>query len=155
MGKIHAGIILLLGLRAASCQRNVPQSSAPQQPKADSSVAAFALYSGAEIGKVVGKAYFTSGHGNHVFFGRGGEIDGKTNPTLRVRQGQKVEITLLDLDERGQPGLNTPRLTKNGENAVLTSTAERPGTLPYTGWTFFAGKEQHTHMEGQIVIEPK
>jgi len=85
----------------------------------------FTLISGAEVG-ADGKPYFTPGHLNHAFFGRGGDIDGQPNPTLYVQQGDTVEITLLRLDERGQPaelaipslGLKTPKLTQYGETAT-------------------------------------
>jgi hypothetical protein len=74
-----------------------------------------------------------------------------------------VEITLLNLDERGQPhvlaipslGLKTPTLTKNGESATITFVAKDAGTLDYDGRTVFGGRERHVHMEGRIVFRPK
>ena len=122
----------------------------------------FTLISGAEVG-ADGKPYFTPGHLNHAFFGRGGDIDGQPNPTLYVQQGDTVEITLLRLDERGQPaelaipslGLKTPKLTQYGETATITFRADNPGTLEYNGWTEFDGRIRHTHMVGRVVIRPK
>lgn len=121
----------------------------------------FTLIGGAEVGQD-GKPYFTPGHLDHAFFGRGGDIDNKPNPTLYVNQGEKVEITLLNLDERGQPqvlaipslGLTTPTLTKKGESATITFVAENPGTFEYNGRTVYGGREQHVHMEGRIVVRP-
>jgi hypothetical protein len=122
----------------------------------------FTLISGAEVG-VDGKPYFTPGHLDHAFFGRGGDIDGQPNPTLYVNQGDKVEITLLRLDERGQPaelaipslGLKTPKLIQYGETATLSFVARDPGSFEYNGLTEFGGKVQHTHMLGRIVVKPK
>jgi hypothetical protein len=122
----------------------------------------FTLIGGAEVGRD-GKPYFTPGHLDHAFFGRGGDIDGQPNPTLYVDQGEKVEITLLNLDERGQPhvlaipslGLKTPTLTKNGESAIITFIAKDPGTFDYNGRTVFGGRERHVHMEGRIVVRAK
>jgi nitrous oxide reductase len=122
----------------------------------------FTLIGGAEVGRD-GKPYFTPGHLDHAFFGRDGDIDGRPNPTLYVNQGEKVEITLLNLDERGQPhvlaipslGLETPTLTKNGESATITFIAKDPGTFDYNGRTVFGGRERHVHMEGRIVVRPK
>jgi hypothetical protein len=122
----------------------------------------FTLIGGAEVGRD-GKPYFTPGHLNHAFFGRGGDIDDQPNPTLHVNQGDTVTVTLLNLDERGQPhvlaipalGLKTPTLTKNGELATLTFVAQEPGVLEYNGRTVFGGRERHVHMEGRIVIRPK
>jgi hypothetical protein len=122
----------------------------------------FTLISGAEVG-TDGKPYFTPGHLDHAFFGRGGDIDGQPNPTLYVHQGDRVEITLLRLDERGQPaelaipslGLKTPKLTQYGETATITFLAENPGTFEYNGWTEFDGRIRHTHMVGRIVVRPK
>jgi hypothetical protein len=122
----------------------------------------FTLIGGAEVGRD-GKPYFTPGHLNHAFFGRGGDIDGQPNPTLYVNQGETVAITLLNLDERGQPhvlaipslSLKIPTLTKNGELATLTFVAKEPGVFEYNGRTVFGGRERHVHMEGRIVIRPK
>ena len=122
----------------------------------------FVLIGGAEVG-TDGKPYFTPGHLSHAFFGRGGDIDGQPNPTLYVNQGETIEITLLDLDERGQPhmlsipalGLKTPTLAKNGESATLTFVAKDAGTFDYNGRVVFGGREQHVHMEGRIVVRPK
>jgi hypothetical protein len=122
----------------------------------------FTLIGGAEVGRD-GKPYFTPGHLHHAFFGRGGDIDGQPNPTLYVNQGEKVEITLLNLDERGQPhvlaipslGLKTPTLAKNGERATLVFIAKDHGTFEYNGRTVFGGRERHVHMEGRIVVRPK
>lgn len=122
----------------------------------------FTLIGGAEVGRD-GKPYFTPGHLDHAFFGRGGDIDGQPNPTLYVNQGERVEITLLNLDERGQPhvlaipslGLKTPTLTKNGESAAIIFIAKDPGVFDYNGRTVFGGRERHVHMEGRIVVRPK
>lgn len=122
----------------------------------------FTLIGGAEVGRD-GKPYFMPGNLSHAFFGRGGDIDGQPNPTLYVNQGETVAITLLNLDERGQPhvlaipslGLKTPTLTKNGELVTLTFVAKDPGVFEYNGRTVFGGREQHVHMEGRIVIRPK
>jgi hypothetical protein len=122
----------------------------------------FILIGGAEVGRD-GKPHFTSGNLNHAFFGRGGDIDDKPNPTLYVNQGEKVEITLLNLDERGQPhvlvipslGLETPTLTKNGESATISFVARDAGTFEYNGRTVFGGRERHVHMEGRIVVRAK
>lgn len=128
---------------------------------AGAQVETFILVSGAEVGPN-GKAYFTAGNGHHGFFGRGGTIDGQPNPTLRVKQGDTVKITLLDLDQRGQPaqlavpdlGLATPTLTRAGQSATLEFTASRAGTFRYTGAIAFDG-HNHEHMAGDIVVETK
>jgi hypothetical protein len=122
----------------------------------------FILIGGAEVGRD-GKPHFTPGNLDHAFFGRGGDIDDKPNPTLYVNQGERVEITLLNLDERGQPhvlaipslGLKTPTLVKNGESATVTFIAKDSGTFEYNGRTVFDGRGRHVHMEGRIVVRPK
>lgn len=134
MARTYPGIIFLLALKIASCKRSLPPDGVSRKAKANSSVAASTLISGAQNGKESGKPYFTPGHCNHVFFVRGGDIDGEANSTLGVKQGQKVEIALLDLGERGQPArlaipnlaLKTTQLSKNGESSVLTFIGERP-----------------------------
>jgi len=121
----------------------------------------FTLVSGAEVGPGE-RAYFTAGNGHHGFFGRGGEIEGQPNPTLTVRQGDKVTITLLDLDDRGQPAqltipdlnLATPVLSRKGQSATVTFTADRVRTFDYNGVTVFDGRDQHVHMVGHIVVAP-
>lgn len=121
----------------------------------------FTLVSGAEVGRS-GKAFFTAGNGHHGFFGRGGDIDGKPNPTLSVYLGDKVVITLLDLDQRGQPAqllipalhLATPVLTRNGQSAMITFSADRLGSLIYNGVARRDGRDRHVHMVGRIVVQP-
>lgn len=128
---------------------------------AGSSTRTFTLISGAEVGPG-NRPYFTAGNGHHGFFGRGDSIDGQPDPTLRVRQGDTVRIILLDLDQRGQPArlaipdldLATPVLTRSGESATLSFTANRAGTFEYTGALVFGGQLNHQHMVGEIVVEP-
>jgi hypothetical protein len=145
--------IALAGAVMGACSANIVAQAATRS---------FTLIGGAEVGRD-GKPYFTPGHLSHAFFGRGGDIEGQPNPTLYVNQGETVAMTLLNLDERGQPhvlaipalGLKTPTLTKNGELATLTFVAQEPGVLEYNGRTVFDGRERHVHMEGRIVVRPK
>ncbi|EKE16646.1 MAG: hypothetical protein ACD_10C00874G0001 [uncultured bacterium] len=146
----------LLGLVAS-----VALASARLTLAAGPQIDTFTLVSGAEVGPN-GKSYFTAGNGHHGFFGRGGMIDGQPNPTLRVKQGDTVKITLLDLDQRGQPaqlavpdlGLATPTLTRSGQSDTLNFTASRAGTFRYSGAIAFDG-HNHQHMVGEIVVETK
>ncbi|WP_067732682.1 hypothetical protein [Novosphingobium naphthalenivorans] len=138
---------------ALSCRTAAANASAEERY--------FTLVSGAEVG-FDGSAYFTAGNGHHGFFGRGGDIDGEPNPTLSVHLGDKVTVTLLDLDERGQTAqlavpafhAETPVLTRNGQSATITFTADRVGSFDYNGVTVFEGRDQHVHMVGQIVVNP-
>lgn len=121
----------------------------------------FTVFSGAEVGPG-NQPYFGEGHGNRGFFGQGGAINAQPNPTLRVTQGDTVKITLVDLDQRGQPaklsipalGLATPLLTRHGETATLSFTAQKIGVLEYNGEVPVAG-HHHEHMIAAIVVEPK
>ena len=159
------------GQSATPKQENVADSSFDKSQVAEASPATnhessaevkFTLVSGAEVGPGE-KAYFTAGNGHHGFFGRGGAIDGKPNPTLTVRQGEKVSITLLDLDQRGQPAqlavpafhVATPTLTNYGKSASITFTADRAGAFNYTGQIAFGGEHNHQHMIGKILVTPK
>lgn len=122
----------------------------------------FTLVSGAEVGFEDGRAYFTAGNGHHGFFGKGGDIDGESDPTLKVRQGDKVTITLLDLDERGQPAkltvpafhVTTTLLTDNGQRATVSFTADRVGSFDYNGVAPRDGQDRHVYMVGRIVVQP-
>lgn len=144
------GLILISG----SMQAEPVLAAAPR-------VWTFTLISGAEVGPG-GQAYFTAGHGHHGLFGRGGEIDGQPNPTLRIKQGDTVKITLLDLDQRGQPAqlsvpafhVQTPVLTHRGDRATLIFTADRAGTFEYDGKVVFDGRPQHVHAIGTLLVEP-
>ncbi|WP_028232578.1 cupredoxin domain-containing protein [Paraburkholderia mimosarum] len=128
-------------------------------PVAMAGTTSFTLVGGAENDN--GQADWQPGPGNHNFLGRSGSIDGQWNPTLVVKKGDKVNITLFDNDQRGQPeflsipelGLQTPVLHSVGQSATLSFVAVKPGTFEYSGAVSF-GRHNHQHMTGEIVVNP-
>jgi nitrite reductase (NO-forming) len=71
------------------------------------------------------------------YVGRGGDIDGVANPTLRARPGDLVEIVLISGDGAmhdvvaRDAGLNSPRISGPLSTTVVRFTAPAPGTYPY------------------------
>lgn len=93
--------------------------------------------------------------GKLVFTGVGGEIDGETNPDLRVAPGALVQVTLLNGDgaqhDLAAPdfGAKTDLITGTGSSSVMVFRAERAGTFAY--YCTVPGHRQ-AGMEGRIVV---
>ena len=95
------------------------------------------------------------GPGGMQFVGVGGKIDGVANPTLRVAQGQIVQITLIDGDgaehDIGVPefGALSNHVTGRGASTTIVFRADKSGTFDY-----FCTLPGHraAGMDGKIVV---
>lgn len=81
------GLILLLGLLLASCRPQLGGTSAEQAQAAESDRTArtYTLVTASMDGKM-------------AFVGKGGEIDGQTNPVLHATPGSILRVTLINGD---------------------------------------------------------
>ncbi|HEY7577746.1 MAG TPA: cupredoxin domain-containing protein, partial [Acetobacteraceae bacterium] len=75
--------------------------------------------------------------GKMVYIGRGGDIDGKVNPTLTVHEGDLVQITLVN-GEGAEHDIVLPelhassqRVSGPGASSTLTFRASDIGTFAY------------------------
>jgi len=92
--------------------------------------------------------------GKMVFLGKGGEIDGQMNPTLKANLGDKVKITLVSgegaahnfyLDEFG---VQSADVTGQGNSVSVEFTVDKDGTFSY--YCAIPGHRQ-AGMEGKFV----
>jgi nitrite reductase (NO-forming) len=126
-----------------------PASSAPPSP------------TGADIGYVPDAKYtLRSGiaEGRMVYFGVGGEIDGKVNPVLTAAEGQVVQLTLIN-GEGAQHDIvfpdqdaRSPRVV--GKNASTTIAFRAPKAGDFTYFCSVPG-HQLAGMQGQFVVTPR
>jgi nitrite reductase (NO-forming) len=95
------------------------------------------------------------GSNGMVFIGSGGEHDGVVNPTLRVAEGDIVEITLINgdgmLHDVAFPDFDafSEGITSKGSTTVITFTADRSGEFVY--FCTIPGHQQ-AGMEGRLVV---
>ena len=93
--------------------------------------------------------------GKMVFIGKGGDIDGKVNPTLTAHEGDIVQITLIN-GEGAEHDINLPelhatsqRVTGPGASSTLMFHANDIGTFQY--FCTVAGHRQ-AGMQGTIDV---
>ncbi len=93
--------------------------------------------------------------GKMIYVGKGGEIDGKTNPDLKVNLGDTVKVTLVSgegaahnfyLDELG---VKSPDVTGQGNKLSVEFLAEKEGTFSY--YCAIPGHRQ-AGMEGKFIV---
>jgi nitrite reductase (NO-forming) len=151
---IISSLILVFGLFAAACSsgrmitdlnpvdRNENIARAAQQNTNEDNISSFTL---------------VTDFGSHgmVFIGSGGEFEGVVNPTLRVAEGDIVEITLVNgdgmLHDIAFPDFEafSEGITTKGDTTVLTFTADQTGE--YTYLCTIPGHQQ-AGMEGRIIV---
>jgi nitrite reductase (NO-forming) len=151
---IISSLILVFGLFAAACSsgrmitdlnpvdRNENIARAAQQNSNEDNISSFTL---------------VTDFGSHgmVFIGSGGEFEGVVNPTLRVAEGDIVEITLVNgdgmLHDIAFPDFEafSEGITTKGDTTVLTFTADQTGE--YTYLCTIPGHQQ-AGMEGRIIV---
>jgi len=93
--------------------------------------------------------------GKMAFVGVGGDIEGVVNPTLRVNDGDVVQISLVNNDGIEHdvvfPEFNaaTDRVNRKGASSVTVFRADKSGEYAY-----FCGLPGHRQagMEGKIVV---
>jgi nitrite reductase (NO-forming) len=95
--------------------------------------------------------------GKMVYIGKGGDIDGKINPTMKVHEGDIVQITLIN-GEGAEHDLALPevraasqRVTGPGASSTLMFHANDIGTFQY--FCTVAGHRE-AGMQGIINVEP-
>src|SRR5258708_4476543 len=95
--------------------------------------------------------------GKMVYLGKGGDIEGKINPTLKVHEGDIVQITLIN-GEGAEHDLDLPevhaasqRVTGPGASRTLMFHANDIGTFQY--FCTVAGHRE-AGMQGGIDVEP-
>jgi nitrite reductase (NO-forming) len=93
--------------------------------------------------------------GKMVFIGKGGEIDGKSNPELKVGVGDTVKVTLISgegaqhnfyIDEFG---VKSADVTGQGNSVSVEFVADKEGTFAY--YCAIPGHRQ-AGMEGKIIV---
>ena len=120
------GLILLLGLLLASCQAQMGATSAGQAQAAEVDRAArtYTLVTASMDGKM-------------AFVGKGGEIDGQTNPVLRAMPGSTLQVTLINGDGAEHDftvsGLDeaSERISGVGSQTKLTFKVHQDGAFRY------------------------
>src|SRR5579862_6256412 len=95
--------------------------------------------------------------GKMVYIGKGGDIDGKINPTLTVHEGDIVQVTLVN-GEGAEHDINvtdmhvsSQRVTSPGASSTLMFHASDIGTFQY--FCTVAGHRE-AGMQGLIKVEP-
>lgn len=93
--------------------------------------------------------------GKMVFVGKGGEIDGKTNPDLRANPGDTVKVTLISGEGAAHnirfDGINAQSddVVGQGNEVVLEFTPSQEGTFAY--YCNIPGHRQ-AGMEGKFIV---
>ncbi len=93
--------------------------------------------------------------GKMAFVGVGGDIEGTVNPTLRVAEGDVVQVGLVNNDgiehDVGFPDFkaSTDRVNRKGASSVTVFRADKGGQFPY--FCSLPGHRQ-AGMEGKIVV---
>lgn len=94
--------------------------------------------------------------GGLVFRGKGGEIDGKQNPTLQVERGQTVQLQLVNIQGEAHNlavsgyRRKSHRLTNQNTGNSIRFVADKPGDF-----TYFCTNANHRRagMEGTIRVK--
>jgi nitrite reductase (NO-forming) len=95
--------------------------------------------------------------GRMVYIGMGGEIAGKVNPTLKVHEGETVQINLINGEGAehdivfDQFGARSDRVVKKGASSILSFTADKTGDSVY--YCSVPGHRE-AGMEGRIEVIP-
>lgn len=93
--------------------------------------------------------------GKMVFTGKGGEIDGKTNPDLKATAGDTVKVTLISGEGAAHnihfDGVDkqSADATGQGKSVTLEFTADKDGTFAY--YCTIPGHRQ-AGMEGKFIV---
>jgi len=96
-------------------------------------------------------------NGRMVYVGMGGEIAGKINPTLKVHEGETVQINLINGEGAehdivfDQFAARSDRVVGKGASSILSFTADRPGDTVY--YCSVPGHRE-AGMEGHIEVLP-
>lgn len=123
-----------------------PGALAKQEPSMDHGMPndIFTLVTGIDQGKM-------------VYVGKGGNIDGKVNPTLVVHEGDIVQVTLIN-GEGAVHNITLPdmhassqQVSGHGASSTLVFHAMNIGSFPYFCTT--AGHRE-SGMEGMLKVEP-
>jgi nitrite reductase (NO-forming) len=153
---LAVSMVLILALAASACSsgrivtelnpvdrnQSVARAAAVQQNEREGSTVSFTL---------------VTDFGSHgmVFIGSGGEFEGVVNPTLRVAEGDTVEITLINgdgmLHDIAFPDFEaySEGITSKGSTTVLTFTADEAGEFLYL--CTIPGHQQ-AGMEGRLIV---
>jgi nitrite reductase (NO-forming) len=95
------------------------------------------------------------GEGKMAFVGVGGEIEGIVNPTLRVNDGDVVQVTLVNNDGIDHDVVfpdfkaGTDRVNRKGASSVTVFRADKAGEHPY--FCSLPGHRQ-AGMEGKLAV---
>ena len=96
-------------------------------------------------------------NGRMVYVGMGGSIAGKVNPTLKVHEGETVQINLINGEGAehdivfDQFAARSDRVVGKGASSILSFTADRPGDTAY--YCSVPGHRE-AGMEGRIEVLP-
>jgi nitrite reductase (NO-forming) len=145
-------LVLALAATACSSERMVTDLNPVERPEN----VAMAAQPQTQAGSTVSYTLVTDfGSNGMVFIGSGGEHDGVVNPTLRVAEGDVVEITLVNgdgmLHDIAFPDFEafSEGITTKGTTTVLTFTAGTSGEYIY--FCTIPGHQQ-AGMEGRIIV---
>ncbi len=95
--------------------------------------------------------------GRMVYIGLGGDIAGKVNPTLKVHEGETVQINLVNGEGAEHDivfdafAARSDRVVKKGASSILSFTADRTGDSVY--YCSLPGHRE-AGMEGKIEVIP-
>jgi nitrite reductase (NO-forming) len=134
--KIFSGLVILLFVSACA------GSGSAANPAGSSATVSFTLKTGFADSRM-------------VFTGVGGAIDGVVDPTLQVKQGDTVQITLVDGDgaqhDISFPDFNATSEMVNGQGAKVSVSfqADKSGEFAY--FCTLPGHRQ-AGMEGKLVV---
>jgi nitrite reductase (NO-forming) len=133
--------VLLVG-NAVPVDQAAPEDASMAMPPSTGKVVEITLESGLKDGKM-------------VFLGKGGDIDGKTNPDINANPGDMVKITLFS-GEGAQHNIaidefnaKSDNVTGQGNSVTLEFTPDREGTFAY--YCTIAGHRQ-AGMEGKFIV---
>ena len=118
-----------------------------------------ALLSACGGGKTVSYTLITTSEGGQMhYIGSGGDINGRTNPTLHATVGDTVKITLTSGDfvehdiSLTDFGVASRKVMTQGSSTTITFVAEKSGTFSYT--CTIPGHSD-LGMKGEITVEEK
>lgn len=139
---VKLGMSGILQVNANSGSQHASDAHSAMSSPTSSKTVEFTLVSGLSDGKM-------------VFIGKGGEIDGKSNPELKVEVGDTVKVTLISgegaqhnfyIDEFG---VKSADVTGQGNSVSVEFVADKEGTFAY--YCAIPGHRQ-AGMEGKIIV---